>query len=670
MMKIRCDFSHNFYYFQESTAFVRLGKGIGMGNLLKKSIVVALAACAGVVFAHPASMAVRTVQNKDGSSVSIRHFGDEHYHFTETADGHLVVNEGGNYVYVDASGAPSSVVAKNAVDRSDADAKFLKGLDREAARKNHKKRHGDRFRDSEEDSRPLKFSHLPVMAYNQDGTPARMARPKPKSWVSGERWIPVLLVGTTDKAAGDSAAFYAFLNQEGYNKNGNMGSLRDYYLYSSGGRFSPHFDVYPVQINATLTSFGTGNNFSEGRFMAEGVKVLAQRPDFLANADKYCSSGKDVDGFIFLFPGMEEDALEQSRDFWGHAYQMAYNGSVSGYGAYKSNGYSFDKYLFIAQYADGSNNSQINQLGIFAHEFSHVLGLKDHYAKDNNGKMIVGPDKYDVMSQGMYNGTSWNAANIPAAYSAFEREALGWLTLDEISSKDSTYTLKKQADMQAYSVTNPNRTDEYYIVEYRPSEKFDSKLPASGMLVWYIDYDSRLYEDENAINKDGGHQRIAMKQTVKAGGSFLDLDFVNSNGRAKVPGVYSVVYDGGDRACFTTGSSLKISECPVEPSSSSESSSSAALSSAALSSGAVSSSGIAPASSSSTLSIGWNAPVEGERTVRLFDMQGHLLLVRSFTGEGLPQGFLEGHPGLPRGVYVARIYAGNRLLKHVRVVKH
>ena len=163
---------------------------------------------------------------------------------------------------------------------------------------------------------------------------------------------------------------------------------------------------------------------------------------------------------------MEEDALKQSRNFWGHAYWMSYNGAGQYGRGFQSGGYTFDRYLFIAQYADGSSNKKIDPLGIFAHEFSHVLGLKDHYAKDGNGQMIVGPDKYDVMSQGMYNGTSSNAANIPAAYSAFEREAVGWLTLTEASA-DSVYSLKKLSDMQAYSVTNPNKSDEYYIVGNR-----------------------------------------------------------------------------------------------------------------------------------------------------------------------------------------------------------
>ena len=663
-----------------------------MGCNFIRDLVAVLAICAGLAFARPASLTVQTVQNRDGSSVSIRHFGDEHYHFTETTDGYLVDSDGsGNYVYVDATGRASSVIAKNAVDRSADDVKFLEGLDREAARKNHKEIYGERFPDAEEKSRALNFSHLPVMAYNQDGVPVRMARPKPLSWTSGERWIPVLLIGTTDKPAGDSARFYAFLNQEGYSEEGNIGSLRDYYLFSSGGHFNPHFDVYSVQINATLTSFGTGNNFDEGAFMAAGVKALASRSDFQAKADKYCSSGKTVDGFIYLFPGMEEDALKQSRNFWGHAYWMSYNGSGQYGRGFQSNGYTFDRYLFIAQYADGSSNKKIDPLGIFAHEFSHVLGLKDHYAKDGNGQMIVGPDKYDVMSQGMYNGTSSNAANIPAAYSAFEREAVGWLTLTEASA-DSVYSLKKLADMQAYSVTNPNHTDEYYIVEYRPSEKYDSRLGGNGMLVWYIDYDRSMYEDDNAINGDRSHQRVAMKQNVKAGGYYVDFSFVNGNGKAKVPGVYSVVYDGNARACFTTSSDKKISQCPTESSSSAQSSSSVSSSSEPLSSSSSrtrpsSSSHAVPGRSSSSSApvaiagfgladmqlrvslsgsaLHVSAPLAGEKTVRLFDMQGNLLLVRTFAGDAL----LADVSGLAGGVYVVHVAAGKTLQERVRVVK-
>ena len=204
---------------------------------------------------------------------------------------------------------------------------------------------------------------------------------------------------------------------------------------------------------------------------------LCQSAAFGAEVNFAYPKAKSKKG-IHVAPGMEEDALKQSSLFWGHAYQMSANGSVTDPFSmtYKSNGYVFDKYLFIAQYDDGSHNSRINMMGVFAHEFSHVLGLMDHYYKPSGGQTLFGPENYDIMSLGMYNGTSWNAGNIPAAFSAFEREAMGWLTLTEISKEDSVYGLKRLADMQAYSVTNPNQNDEYYIVEYRPSEKFDSKL--------------------------------------------------------------------------------------------------------------------------------------------------------------------------------------------------
>lgn len=645
-----------------------------MMDSCKKIVAVLVCALAALPFARPASMAVQTVQNKDGSSVSIRHFGDEHYHYTETADGYLVTGADGYYVYVDASGKASSVVAKNAADRSADDIKFLEGLDQEAARKNHKELNGGRFPDAEKISGGLNFEHVPVM-YSRDAKPARLARPKPPKWVTGERWIPVLLVGTTDKAHGDSAEFHAFLNQEGYSKDGNVGSLRDYYLYSSGGKFNPHFDVYPVNIDASLTSFGSGDRFSEGAFLSEGVKVLTRRADFLAKADKYCSEGKNVDGFIFLFPGMEEDALKQSSLFWGHAYQMSANGSVTDSFSmtYKSNGYVFDKYLFIAQYDDGGHNSRINMMGVFAHEFSHVLGLMDHYYKPSGGQTLFGPENYDIMSLGMYNGTSWNAGNIPAAFSAFEREAMGWLTLTEISKEDSVYGLKRLADMQAYSVTNPNQNDEYYIVEYRPSEKFDSKLGGGkyddAVLVWYIDYDKTMYVGENAINKDPDHQRVTVKDIMNSGGYSKNFRFFNGGGKAKVPGVYNIRFAGKERACFTPKISHSIGECPEESSSSVESSNSAYSFVARSSSSMVSVIAAVAVDPRVSISVSGRtldmfARVAGEKNVRLFDMQGNLVAAYRFAGESFSQDL----SGLAFGAYIVRVDADKGLSERARVV--
>jgi hypothetical protein len=318
---------------------------------------------ASLSFARPAPPGVETVQNNNGSSVSVRYFGDEHYHYAETTDGYLVaIDSAGNYVYVNENGSLSGVVAKNAVDRTEKEKSFLNGLDQEAAHQNHKELKGGRF---PKDSSLTQGKPVPLLkTSNQGGTSVMLKRPQTDlSWTVGEHWFPVLLIGTTDKPHGDSLEFYNYLNMPGYNVNNNVGSLRDYFLFVSDSLFSPHFDVYPIDIDAPLTSFGMGNDYREGKLVAAGLEELGKRSDFLKNVDKYCSGDKYIDGFIFLYPGMEKDALAQSENFWSHQYQMSANGSTSSWYPlpYKLGDYYFEEYVFNAQFADGSKNKVLTK---------------------------------------------------------------------------------------------------------------------------------------------------------------------------------------------------------------------------------------------------------------------------------------------------------------------
>ena len=627
---------------------------------------------ASLSFARPAPPGVETVQNKDGSSVSVRYFGDEHYHYAETSDGYLVaIDSVGNYVYVNENGSLSGVVAKNAVDRTEKEKSFLNGLNQETARQKHKELNGGRFPD---DSLTQGKSVPLLKTSGQDETSLMLRRPKTtQRWTTGERWFPVLLVGTTDKAHGDSLAFYNYLNEPGYSVNHNVGSLRDYFLFVSDSLFNPHFDVYPIDIEASLTSFGTGKNYNEGKLVVAGLEKLGKRSDFLKNADKYCSEGKNIDGFIFLYPGMEKDALAQSESFWSHKYQMSANGSTSAWNpsAYKVGDYYFEEYVFNAQYADGSNNSVIDKMGILAHEFSHMMGLKDHYSRDGNGEQIDGPGSYDIMSTGMYNGNTINAGNAPMGYSAFEKAWIGWLELKELEPNQE-YSLKKLSKMEAYTVSNPMQNDEYYIVEYRPAEKFDAFTfvgagkKNNGVYVWYIDYDKKIFSTGSQINADQKHQRVAINAVLGAGGYFVDFTYVNNGGTSPISGIYNLVFDGQERACFTTSKDMALSECPED-------------SSAVV----ASSSSVEEDVSSSSNATEWltDKPVamnrlqfqlEGDRLlisnasggikkVSLFDMQGHLLLRNTFSES---QATLDLNR-IPHGNYVVLVNNANQTIKKV-----
>ena len=185
------------------------------------------------------------------------------------------------------------------------------------------------------------------------------------------------------------------------------------------------------------------------------------------------------------------------------------------------------------------------------------------------------------------------------------------------------------------------------------------------MFVWYIDYDRSLYVDQNSINKDPNHQRVAVKEIVKSGANFKDFAFVNGGGKSGISGIYNVVFDGKERACFTPDAGNSFGKCPEESSSSAESSSSVKSSSSAvvaLAAAPAVDPRVRVAVSGRTLEV--FARVAGEKNVRLFDMQGNLLCEFRFAGESLVRDLSE----LPRGAYSVLVYAGNSLLERVRVV--
>ena len=599
-------------------------------------------------------------------------------------------NDEGCLVYVDEQGNPTKTLAKDPEARTAGDSSLLKGLSQESARKNHERRRGGRFPKDTSLTEKTSYTHTPVMAGGQKGVSALLKRPTPQKWGRGERWFPVLLVGTTDKAHGDSAKFYDFLNTPGYSENKNIGSLRDYFLFVSDSLFDPHFDVYPIDINASLTSFGRDSSFKEGELLKAGLNELGKRSDFNENAAKYAYDGVNIDGFFFLFPGMEEDALKQSDFFWGHEFRMSANGSSSGWmrSAYKVGKYYFEEYVFIAQYADGSNNSKINKMGIFAHEFSHVLGLQDHYGKDENKKQVDGPGAFDLMSLGMYNGSSTNAGDAPMGYSAFEKDWVGWLKLEELET-EKTYSLKKLSRMQAYSISNPLQTDEFYVVEYRPAEKYDAYVrPTSwgqrvnGVYVWYIDYDRETFVVYNNANGDRSHQRVAVNAVLAAGGYYADFTYVNRGGSASIPGIYNIVFDGENRACFTTSQSIPLTECPVDSSEIEVSSSSEFSSSSEVSSSSEASSSEAESSDSEggsewmldgrlvadavhmrlegfTLHV--LADVPGKKNLSLLDLQGRVLLRSDFSESDVVFELKT----LPRGNYIVLVNVSGQMSKKV-----
>lgn len=494
------------------------------------------------MMAAPANPTPVVFTQKDGSTVTIRQFGDEHYHFTKTIDGILVVGDGnGNYVYADAKGNPSGFIAKDAAERTPDELKFLESLNQSEVHSKHKALNGVRF---PETLAPSVIKPAALLRANK----------RVSSFVTGDRYFPVMLLSTDDAEAFDSAKVYKKLNKKGYSEDGHVGSMRDYFIESSGGKFKPTFDVYPISLPMI---FGEYRN--ERTLITSAIDKLVEREDFKKRAEKY----EEECPFILMHPLSNEEASAYNADYYSHQYTLrALMKSV-----YTKDGYTFNNYAFVSQ--KDEDTGKLNRLATIAHEFSHVLGLYDLYGVDAEGYATVGPLPFDLMALGTRNG----GGRFPPTFSAFERESMGWMLLDEVfpDSLLRPHMLEPLSEMHAYSITNPKHGDEYYVIEYRPAVGFDSKISESeysgiqgknGVFVWYVDYDETAFYS-NYPNSDPNNLHIDVMQVLDSKNTYYaDFSYKREKGKTEIPGIFDLKVYGDSLVCFVLTQEEGAKACP------------------------------------------------------------------------------------------------------------
>ena len=113
------------------------------------------------------------------------------------------------------------------------------------------------------------------------------------------------------------------------------------------------------------------------------------------------------------------------------------------------------------------------------------------------------------MDQGPYNGDGCR----PAYYTAFERNALGWIDLKVLDSP-SNVTLPDISNNEAYII--PTMIDtEFFLLENRQQRGWDTDVPGHGLLVWHIDFDKTVFNLNN-VNNDETHQYVDIVEASNA----------------------------------------------------------------------------------------------------------------------------------------------------------
>lgn len=437
---------------------------------MKKIILsIALAMLTLTASAVPARRTQRTLTLSDGTQVTATLSGDENYHYWKTADGRaFVMNE---------ENIPQEISLQQAQSRLQAKVQ-ARNAHRIAKRTKHK------------------------AAWGAETNP-----------ISGERKGLVILVNYKDKKMQHTQAEYNdYFNKAGYSDNNCTGSVRDYFLSQSYGKFSLDFDVMgPVTLSKNLSYYGDndsdGNDKHAAEMVAEAVKLAVSGIDL----KRYDWDGDGyVDQVYVVYAGYGEHADAPANTIWPHEFELSEAAKYNdGPGALTINGVTIDTYACSSELR-GSSGNKMDGIGTACHEFSHCLAIPDMYDTSADGENF-GMNVWDLMDYGSYNGED-GYGETPAPFTSYERMYCGWLTPVELTQPcnvNDMPAITKEPVAYLIRNANPKFPGEYYLLENHQQESWDAYAPAHGMLVLHVDFNSNAWK-QNTVNNVASHQRMTI----------------------------------------------------------------------------------------------------------------------------------------------------------------
>ena len=324
----------------------------------------------------------------------------------------------------------------------------------------------------------------------------------------------VLLVEFSDNSfteGHDQTLFREMMNQKGFNKFGATGSARDYFVDQSMGKFNPDFDVFgPVKLSKTMKYYGAndhnGQDSHPGDMVKEACEYAAAEMGVDFSQYDYNNDGT-VDFVYVIYAGYAESYGASSNTIWPHASALESLGvhcSVSGKNVSRYACSSELKYI---------SGKTLEGIGTFCHEFGHVLGLPDLYNTRSQGSIQLG--SWDVMDQGNYN----NESHTPPAYSAFERNSLGWMELTELDTPADEINLDELTENNVAFRISTADENEFFILENRQQKGWDAYQASKGLMITHIAYDKSAW-DGNCVNS-GIIPRVDMEEAdgIQSSGS-------------------------------------------------------------------------------------------------------------------------------------------------------
>ena len=421
----------------------------------------------GAVFGVPAKRTASTITLPDGTSVQATLMGDEFFHYWKTSDGlRLKKNNDGTFSIMD-------------------EGEFLQKKGKAQSK------HALRRR-----------MHLPEdMTRSEAVGEGQARRAGANKTPSGTQRVLVLLVQFSDvkfAAANTKEAISLHINGNNY-KGAGYGSARDYFIAQSDSIFQPEFDIYgPYTASHEMAYYGgndrEGNDKAAAQLIAETCRLANEDVDFSV----YDTDRDGVVDFCYvIYAGYGEAQGGDDDTIWPHQWAIQW-GTGS---PLKLDGVIINEYACSSE-LKGASGTKLDGIGTICHEFGHCLGLPDFYPTDDSNN--YGMSWWSIMDAGCYNEDGYT----PAAYTAYERDFLGWKSLKTLYSEQKLTLLPLDKGGVGYKIESDYDPNEYIIIENIQQNGWNRAAYGHGMLVTHVQYDKTAW-DENTVN-NGNLERMTV----------------------------------------------------------------------------------------------------------------------------------------------------------------
>ncbi|WP_456104308.1 M6 family metalloprotease domain-containing protein [Prevotella sp.] len=468
------------------------------------------------------------VRQADGSVITIILRGDEHINWYTTLDGVLLVQGVDNNYYIgkiDKSGKliATKQLAHESVSRSQTERNLI-------AKQDKQKFFAYVHKIAETTEKAYNNSPLsrnPIINTGWGGVPYFPHTGSPKALVIlAEFQDTTFTIQDTKNVFTNYLMNEKYFTETRYSQNQNYKGVRGYFKDCSYGKFTPVFDVVgPIKLPKAHAVYGADNDNID-LLLTDACNAVDEMVNF---ADYDANNDGIVDLVYVIYAG-------HSANYKGNKITNIWPKSGTVYITDKFDGKSIRRYG-VSNELKGSdktskNNKKINGIGLFCHEFSHTLGLPDIYAykTDAENQDDQGMEYWDIMD----GGTEIRGGYVPASYLAWEREVMGWLDVEKLTTDCTINELKSlDNDGKAYKIENPNNSNEYIVlqsIQKGPwNQGWTKNSYAQGLLAYRISYPSDKVNVFDYPNNLKGKPRVI---PIPADGKILAA--ANAEGNIKI----------------------------------------------------------------------------------------------------------------------------------------